>query len=298
MLYRFHPGVLWSRAFPLRDEILGGTSLIHSFIFRPRLLTAASPLFSEVERVWKEYKLEPRTRFNTPVRSVRRAGGSGIAPDGSGQNRSKWIVNEGDDGLFDAVIVTVGTCGEPKMVQFEGMPGSHVQEKQEQNEQREQQHQNGRANGDSETSSLNQNGKHGHSMNGGTSNVWSEVKHESPSAVRRDQENKKDAGFPAPAEAYPTTPSDDPQKGTKAKSLFNEKQEEGSSGGEGTFNKGPVVHSSQLDKLDADHVKGKTVIVIGSGASGVEAVETALAKGAQKTIMVARDDKVRIHRVT
>lgn len=258
---------------------------------------------SEVERVWKEYKLEPRTRFNTPVRSVRRAGGSGIAPDGSGQNRSKWIVNEGDDGLFDAVIVTVGTCGEPRMVHFEGMPagvseGAKEKEPEKQNGDGKPQR-NGRY--DSETSSLDQESpvrKHGHSLNGSTSSVWTEGKGESPSAVRRDQESKKDAGFLAPAEAYPTTPSDDPQKGTKAKSLLEETQDsEGSSGGEDMFSKGPVVHSSQLDKLDADHVKGKTVIVIGSGASGVEAVETALAKGAQKTIMVARDDKVRIHRV-
>lgn len=51
---------------------------------------------------------------------------------------------------------------------------------------------------------------------------------------------------------------------------------------------GLVLHSSQLD--DAP-LRGKRVVVIGSGASGVEAVETALARGADGCVIVARDDK-------
>ena len=46
-------------------------------------------------------------------------------------------------------------------------------------------------------------------------------------------------------------------------------------------------------ELDEAPLGGKTVVVIGSGASGVEAVETALAKGAKHCVMLARDDKVR-----
>ncbi|KAI5121520.1 hypothetical protein M0805_002581 [Coniferiporia weirii] len=38
-------------------------------------------------------------------------------------------------------------------------------------------------------------------------------------------------------------------------------------------------------------VKGKTVAIIGSGASGVEAAEWAVEKGAKKVLMLARDDK-------
>ena len=53
-----------------------------------------------------------------------------------------------------------------------------------------------------------------------------------------------------------------------------------------------MVHSSQLDKLREEDVRGTVVVVIGSGASGVEAVETALAKGARKAVMIAREDKV------
>lgn len=56
---------------------------------------------------------------------------------------------------------------------------------------------------------------------------------------------------------------------------------------------GQLMHSSELDDKD---VKGKTVVVVGSGASGVEAVETALDRGAKEAIMIARDDKVRLSR--
>jgi hypothetical protein len=36
------------------------------------------------------------------------------ADDRIRKNPSKWIVNDGADGVFDAVIITVGTCGKPK----------------------------------------------------------------------------------------------------------------------------------------------------------------------------------------
>ena len=52
--------------------------------------------------------------------------------------------------------------------------------------------------------------------------------------------------------------------------------------------RGKIVHSSQLDDLDMD---GKRVVVVGSGASGVEAIELAVAKGAASAQMLARDDK-------
>jgi NADPH-dependent glutamate synthase beta subunit-like oxidoreductase len=60
---------------------------------------------------------------------------------------------------------------------------------------------------------------------------------------------------------------------------------------DGEVFRGLVLHSSELDS--AEGLDGKTVIVIGSGASGVEAAETALARGAKKAVVIARDDKVR-----
>lgn len=48
---------------------------------------------------------------------------------------------------------------------------------------------------------------------------------------------------------------------------------------------GKIVHSSQLDGLD---VRGKKVVVIGGGASAVETVEYAVAKGARSIDILAR----------
>lgn len=141
---------------------------------------------------------------------------------------ARWIINDGSDGVFDAVIVTVGTCGAPKWVEFEGMPKGFVEEKKnEGKKQREQK---------------------------------TDVKSE---------------------EHGPPTPEED--KGTEH------------SWRESTPNiyNGPILHSSQLDDLKSGDAHDKTVVVVGSGASGVEAVETALAKGAKKCVMIARDDKVR-----
>ncbi|KDQ63491.1 hypothetical protein JAAARDRAFT_202926 [Jaapia argillacea MUCL 33604] len=196
LIYRFFPGLLWTHAFPRRDEILG-----------------------EIHRVWKEYKLDSRTRFETPVTSVKRAPAQSVDVDAEDLDPKKagharWIINDGSDGIFDAVIVTIGTCGDPARIGFPGMPGQEEE--------------------DSDSGSS--------SGTGGPSNG-------------RD---KKHAGDDSPDEY------------------------------EGQVYGGVVLHSSELD--DAD-LEGKNVVVVGSGASGVEAVETALGKGAKGTVMLARDDK-------
>lgn len=64
--------------------------------------------------------------------------------------------------------------------------------------------------------------------------------------------------------------------------------------GQDTFH-GKVLHSSSLD--DAE-LKGKKVVIIGSGASGVEAAELAVGKGAKQVVVLARDDKWIIPRNT
>ena len=139
-MYRFHPSVRWERGFPTRERIL-----------------------QRIEKVWREYGLQKRTRFNVAVKSVRRT------------ENGKWIVN-GEEQEFDGVIVAVGTCGEPKM---------------------------------------------------------------------------------------PMLP------------------------GEGEFG-GRIVHSSELDNLD---VEGKKVVIIGGGASAVEAVEYTVLNNAKKISILARSDK-------
>ncbi|KAI1789101.1 FAD/NAD(P)-binding domain-containing protein [Ganoderma leucocontextum] len=178
LLYRFHPGVLWSCTFPKRDEIL-----------------------EETRRIWEEYQLEPRTRFSTRVTSVKRVPGTGKRLSDPGAEvgaRSKWTINDGADGEFDAVVVTVGTCGAPKRMDIPGLPRAEEEEE----------------------------------------------------------------GVP------------------------HEEKHRGGKGGE--VYEGEVLHSSELDKVD---LEGRTVLVIGSGASGVEAVETAFARGAEHCIMIARGDK-------
>lgn len=52
--------------------------------------------------------------------------------------------------------------------------------------------------------------------------------------------------------------------------------------------KGEVYHSSDLTGKDA---KGKKIAIIGGGASAVEALEFAAAKGARKTAILSRSDK-------
>lgn len=119
--------------------------------------------------------------------------------------------------------------------------------------------------------------------------------------------------FPTPAEAYPITPtsstpssptvtpkshrkastsSSSPKKSTEFLSHENEEDKEDK---EGTFTRGLIIHSSELDSLTPEKVTGgKKVVVIGSGASGVEAVEAVLEKaggGDVDVVMLAREDK-------
>ncbi|KAJ3512121.1 hypothetical protein NMY22_g15428 [Coprinellus aureogranulatus] len=195
LLYRFHPAVLWSKGFPLRDEII-----------------------EEISRVWKEYDLESRTKFNTKVTSVKKAEppkeGWGKDP-----NRSRWIINDGEDGIFDAVIVTVGTCGKPNWIKLPGMPEDV---------------------GQSDSSdSPTQDSEHP---------TYSEV-------LKGEKEPEKES-----------------EKGEERdKDVFKKR----------------ILHSSELDSDKFDLPPGThRIVVIGSGASAVEAVETALDRYAP-----AKDEK-------
>ncbi|KAJ8516717.1 hypothetical protein ONZ45_g6002 [Pleurotus djamor] len=221
LLYRFHPAVLWSRAFPRRDEIL-----------------------SEITRVWEEYGLESRTRFNTRVKSIR--------PASNGDPKStlpQWVINDGEEGIFNAVIVNVGTCGKPKWIRVEGMPEDL---------------------GKDESPPTGQSIDQGSSSPGPFSYA-DVVKHEPPQQdVQDTADHKDDVEVP-----YDSKDSRDTKP--LATPVF----------------KRPIIHSSQLDSVDGGQLEGKRIVVIGSGASGVEAVESALdrcGKGGQ-VWMIARSDK-------
>ncbi|KAL8279238.1 hypothetical protein RQP46_008275 [Phenoliferia psychrophenolica] len=150
VLYRFHPTIVWSCGYPHRDEIVG-----------------------QITALWRRYHLQSSTRLNTKVEKVPRHRLS-TPPSEGGHGR--WVINDGEDGVFDAVVVAIGTCGTPKMSEIPGQDRF-----------------------------------------GGT-----------------------------------------------------------------------VLHSSHLD--DAE-LEGKKVVIIGSGASGVEAAELCVAKKAKQAVVLARDDK-------
>ncbi|SCZ92474.1 BZ3500_MvSof-1268-A1-R1_Chr5-2g07892 [Microbotryum saponariae] len=159
LLYRFHPSIRWSCGFPQQPEIV-----------------------SKIQTVFERYHLGSRTRLSTRVTKIVRDEGSSTDPNKGGHAR--WIVNDGEDGVFDAVIATVGTCGTPKWIDF------------------------------------------------------------------------------------------------PHKDKF----------------KGRLLHSSQLDSIG--DLKSKKVVVLGSGASGVEAAELAVSKQASEVVVLARTDKWVIPRST
>ncbi|KAI6102577.1 hypothetical protein EDD16DRAFT_345348 [Pisolithus croceorrhizus] len=210
LLYRFHPAVRWKKAFPQRDEILG-----------------------EIEKVWREYRLEERTRLNTPVKQVRRVKRASADDECQVHVRSpsQWYINAGEDGPFDALIVAVGTSGEPMWVGFEGMP---IKEEKS----------------DSKRST---------EVPSREPTILTGSNSKSRRADKKDGDNAQKAGSVEKHEQW-------------------------------TY-QGPVLHSSQLDYATPEMLRGKTAAVIGSGASGVEAVETALSRGADRCIMIARRDK-------
>lgn len=85
MMYRFHPSVHWNRGYPNRKQIV-----------------------DEIEKLWKRYGLEEKTKFETKVEKVYK------------NDQGKWIINDESNGHFDGIIAAVGTCGDPKMAHIKG----------------------------------------------------------------------------------------------------------------------------------------------------------------------------------
>ncbi|KAF7986815.1 hypothetical protein HWV62_12498 [Athelia sp. TMB] len=286
LLYRFFPGVRWSRAFPLRDEILG-----------------------EVRRVWETYGLKERTRFGTRVSSIRRAPSDYSAPDG----HTRWVINDGAEGIFDAVIVTVGTCGEPKWVKFPGMPEDYGSVKRFESSANKSGIEGSSAAGNEDTPQspsdgpAQDSGEHSDSESG-DDEQGDDAEHLSKSQKRKIRKRKQlareDEDVSSPSAASFHTASQNTSARTDGESQPSPKQERKSEKdgkdeeGATPFTRGPVLHSSQLDSLPRHLLAGKRVVIIGSGASAVEAVETVLGRTGDgekedraKCIVLARDDK-------
>lgn len=175
---------------------------------RARLFKPCSKSFcslyavTEIQRIWCEYNLEDRTHFNAPVTSVKRVSGGGGGEES--RDRSKWLINDGQDGQFDAVIVTIGTCGEPNMVQFPGMPGYKPKE-EKQSQEKPQDENEGIAGQDAASD--------GSTKPKSTNSVWSQPRDsDDRSAIGRDQRAKKAQGFPKPGELYRESGDESPKE--------------------------------------------------------------------------------------
>jgi len=79
LMYRFQPSVQWKGGYPNRREIVG-----------------------EIERVWKRYRLDEKTKFETKAEKVYK------------DDQGRWIIDDPSNGRFDGVIAAIGTCGDPK----------------------------------------------------------------------------------------------------------------------------------------------------------------------------------------
>lgn len=84
-MYRFFPTVFWRKGYPNRKEIV-----------------------DQVTKVWKQYDLESRTKFNVKVNEVK--------SDGHG----RWYINDKSHGKFDGIVAAIGSCGDAKMAHLPG----------------------------------------------------------------------------------------------------------------------------------------------------------------------------------
>jgi cation diffusion facilitator CzcD-associated flavoprotein CzcO len=263
IIYRFHPGVLWRNAFPQKKEIV-----------------------KEITRIWKEFHLRKRTRFNTRVTSVTRAESSSEVSKGG---HGRWIINDGADGEFDAVIVAVGTCGKPRWMNIEGMPKRQANQKN-----------SGANNAPSYADKL----KEGLPQENSSSSLYDGTSFADKLKEGLPQDDSSSSPYDGTSFADKDKdglPQEDSTSSVSEGSSFADKVkgttfDDDSKGQEtdeskGDLFTGPIMHSSQLDSAEEGIFRGKTVAIAGGGASAVEAAETVLALGATKCVIIAREDK-------
>lgn len=187
---------------------------------------------------------------------------SDIDQDAEQATRSKWLIHvagqEEPDGPFDAVIATIGTCGDPMRIGFDGTEDFE--------------NAGGRVVHSSELDQLSKNDdvpgedtEHG-SKEAEVSSINSR---EGPAPDDdSDAISITEARQPVAGISY----ADKAKSGTSLDLGSSEENEEG----------------SQEDSHEPLDVKGKTIAIIGSGASGIEAAEWAVQKGAGKVYILAR----------
>ncbi|PPJ55317.1 hypothetical protein CBER1_06402 [Cercospora berteroae] len=96
-------------------------------------------------------------------------------------------------------------------------------------------------------------------------------------------------GYPSRGEIVKAVKDVWQKYGLQKKTKFNTRVEKPEMSGQEKF-KGKIFHSSQLDGKEND-AKGRKVLVIGGGASAIEAMEFTTAAGAEKTYILSRSEK-------
>lgn len=163
--------------------------------------------------------------------------------------RSKWLIytsqNDEPDGPFDAVVATIGTCGDPIRVEFDGIE-DYIKT-------------GGRVVHSSELDSLG-------------------VGDEDNDEASTDSREGPDPG--SQVDMTQAQPEEGVSYADKVKNADEHSEES-------TVNvdAGDEEPKEQGGPLN---VRGKTVAIVGSGASGVEAAEWAVEKGAGKVYLLAR----------
>ncbi|KNZ63929.1 uncharacterized protein VP01_1083g2 [Puccinia sorghi] len=77
-------------------------------------------ILSELQKIWNDHRLSSRTRFNVSGASHDFTVTHVTCQQDSKEKRSKWTINDGAGGVFDGLVVAVGTCGQAQKINFAG----------------------------------------------------------------------------------------------------------------------------------------------------------------------------------
>ena len=242
--------------------------------------------YIEIRRIWKEYNLEKRTKFGvrintqyiilsqhlflqTEVIKVHRVSGTGPKPDSKSirrevtddakllSDRSQWLVyttknrDTKPDGPFDAVVCTIGTCGEPQRIEFEGTDAFLKK--------------GGRIVHSSELDQLQVYQDKVNGIKDETTTGENSSSQREPNISSFDLNDSQTR----PSLAGKTNYADIVKVNKTSEELKGEQ------------NRGKDI-SKPLD------IHRRTIAIVGSGASGIEAAEWAVEKGAKKVYLLSR----------
>lgn len=74
-------------------------------------LPSRQQILDQITQLWTRYRLNGRTRFETRVNSIVPV--PQIDSPAKGPLGQRWYINDDGNGVFDAVIIATGVCGNP-----------------------------------------------------------------------------------------------------------------------------------------------------------------------------------------